>query len=61
MSAAISDGFGLDKEARLTDQRDKKAVANKAPALDPDFPYRVEPFPYADILKTQQLAPITES
>lgn len=59
--ATTPDGYGLDKAARLDAQRAAKAAADKAPALNPDFPYRVEPFPFKDILQTQQLAPATQS
>ena len=55
----MSDNHGMDKSARLAAERAAKAAANKAPALDPGFPYRVEAFPFTDILKPQNLSPAT--
>lgn len=38
------DGFGLNKAARLQQQRADQQQSDTPPPLDPDFPYRVEPF-----------------
>ena len=38
------DGFGLNKAARLKAERQKEITAGQPAPLDPDFPYRVQPF-----------------
>jgi hypothetical protein len=35
------DGFGLDKDRRLTERRERKAEEGGPEPLDPEFPYRV--------------------
>jgi hypothetical protein len=35
------DGFGLDKDRRLMEQRERKAEEDGPEPLDPDFPYGV--------------------
>lgn len=46
MSAKEKDGFGLDKTARATAKRLGKELeeAKAAAALEPPFPYVMEPF-----------------
>ena len=39
-----NDGFGLDKNARLTALREQRAEDNRPAPLDPPFPYRVVSF-----------------
>lgn len=55
-----SDGFGLDKDARLAAQRAAAAAQAKALTLDPAFPYIAMPFPVA-LLKSMTLYPSSES
>lgn len=35
------DGFGLDKDRRLVERRERKAEEDGPEPLDPPFPYRV--------------------
>lgn len=35
------DGFGLDKDRRLTERRERTAEESGPESLDPSFPYRV--------------------
>lgn len=35
------DGFGLDKERRLMEQRERREEEDRPEPLDPEFPYRV--------------------
>lgn len=35
------DGFGLDKDRRLTERRERKEEEDRPEPLDPEFPYRV--------------------
>ena len=39
-----NDGFGLDKTARLTAQRQQRAEEDRPKPLNPPFPYRVVSF-----------------
>jgi len=38
------DGFGLDKDRRLTERRERNAEEGGPEPLDPPFPYRVVTF-----------------
>ena len=40
----MSDGFGLDKAARLKAKHEAEAAADKPPPLEPDFPWVCEGF-----------------
>ena len=40
----MSDGFGLDKAARLTAKHEAEAEADKPPPLEPEFPWLCEAF-----------------
>ena len=40
----MSDGYGLDKAARLQAKHDAEAEADKPPPLEPEFPWVCEPF-----------------
>ena len=40
----MSDGYGLDKGARLTAKHEGDADAKKPPPLEPEFPWVCEPF-----------------
>ena len=43
----MSDGFGLEKNARLAAARQQVAAPTETAPLDPEFPYHVDPFPAA--------------
>lgn len=38
------DGFGLDKDRRLVERRNRQAEEDKPDGLDPIFPFRVASF-----------------
>ena len=38
------DGFGLEKDRRLAEQRERQAEEDKPDGLDPIFPFRVVSF-----------------
>lgn len=40
----MSDGFGLDKAARLKAKQEAEVEAEKPPPLEPEFPYVCEAF-----------------
>lgn len=40
----MADGFGLDKAGRLQAKRDEELATEKAPPLNPTFPFVAEPF-----------------
>lgn len=40
----MSDGYGLDKGARLTAKHEAEDAAKKPPPLEPEFPYVCEAF-----------------
>ena len=40
----MSDGYGLDKAARLKAKHEAEAAADEAPPLEPSFPYVCESF-----------------
>ena len=40
----MSNGLGLDKAARLKTKRDQEAEAQKPQPLNPQFPFKAEPF-----------------
>jgi hypothetical protein len=48
------DGFGLDKDRRLLEQRERKAEEEGPGPLDPPFPYQVERFDPGTLTKSDE-------